>query len=135
RFVTQLRKSCSFRIHQSSTLFRRAWMLECGRRIMVAIRCDNCQRNKAKGEDWLLAFNVRTSGLETVPHFVVVDLAGLELLRAEERVPKRRRSLGRSLVINNRWDERRILEEGAVHLCSFECKDEYLRKLAQRQTA
>ena len=82
-----------------------------------------------------MAFNVRTSALEKVRHSVIVDLAGLELLRAEERVPNTRRQSSRcSLVLNNRWDNRRILAEGAVHLCSFECKEKYFRKLAKRQT-
>ena len=102
---------------------------------MVVITCDNCRRQKPQVEDWLLAFNIRSSELEKVRHSVVVDLAGLELLRAEERVPNRRRFSDRALVMNNRWDERRILEENAVHLCSLKCKDEYLRKLAIRQTA
>jgi hypothetical protein len=97
---------------------------------MVLITCDNCGRRKLAREDWLLAFNVRTSALEKVRHSVIVDLAGLEVVRAEESVPSTERQSSRcSLVLNDRWDKRRILAKGAVHLCSLECKDEYLEYL------
>ena len=103
---------------------------------MVVITCDNCRERKLKGEDWLLAFNVRTSALDKVRRSVIVDLAGVELLRAEERVPNTTaRSSSRCLVINDHWDQRRILEENAVHLCSLRCKTEYARKLSGRRTA
>ncbi len=37
-------------------------------------------------------------------------------------------ALQRSLRFLNRWDNARALELGAIHLCSPECKDEYVAK-------
>ena len=103
---------------------------------MVLITCDNCKRRKSRNAEWILGFNVETNSLENVGRAAVLDIVGLELLRAEERIQSRRAPRSRrSLVINNRWDERRIGEAGAVHLCSSKCKDEYVKKLSKRRAA
>ena len=38
------------------------------------------------------------------------------------------RSLRRQLTFYDRWDDRRVLELGAIHLCSEECRLEYIDK-------
>jgi hypothetical protein len=102
---------------------------------MVVI-CDNCKRRKTKNAEWILGFNVETNSHERVSRAAVLDIVGLELLRAEARVRgTRARRPSRSLVINKRWDDRRISEEGAVHLCSSKCKDEYVKKLSRKRAA
>ena len=103
---------------------------------MVVITCDNCKRRKSKNAEWILGFNVETNSLEKVGRAAALDIVGLELLRAEERVRSTRMPRSRrSLVINNRWDERRLTEEDAVHLCSSKCKNEYVKKLSKRRAA
>jgi len=37
-------------------------------------------------------------------------------------------ALQRSLRFLNRWDDTRVLELGAIHLCSEKCKDQYIRE-------
>jgi hypothetical protein len=37
-------------------------------------------------------------------------------------------ALQRSLRFLNRWDDTRILELGAIHLCGEKCKDQYIRE-------
>ena len=37
-------------------------------------------------------------------------------------------ALQRSLRFLNRWDNARVLELGAIHLCSQQCKDGYISK-------
>jgi hypothetical protein len=37
-------------------------------------------------------------------------------------------ALQRSLRFLDRWDDSRVLELGAIHLCSEKCKDDYIRK-------
>jgi hypothetical protein len=105
---------------------------------MFVITCDNCKRRKSAQEkrEWILCFNVEANSLEKVRRAAVLDVAGLELLRAEERVRSTRAGRsGRTLIVNNRWDERRIAQQGAVHLCSSKCKNEYVKKLSKRQAA
>ena len=37
-------------------------------------------------------------------------------------------ALQRSLRFLNRWDDGRVLELGAIHLCSEKCKDQYIQE-------
>ena len=37
-------------------------------------------------------------------------------------------ALQRSLRFLNRWDDARVLELGAIHLCSVKCKDQYIKE-------
>ncbi len=68
---------------------------------MVTITCDTCGAKRQGNEEWLLGFDL------------------------EFQSP---RSLRRSLTFLDRWDNRRINELGSIHLCSIECKDEYVEK-------
>jgi hypothetical protein len=103
---------------------------------VVLITCDNCARRKPQNKEWILGFHIETSS-EKVRRAAVLDVLGLELLRAEELVRSKsaRRRPSRSLVINKRWDNRMISAEGAVHLCSSQCEDEYLNQLFRRRAA
>jgi len=37
-------------------------------------------------------------------------------------------ALQRSLRFLSRWDDARVLELGAIHLCSEKCKDQYIKE-------
>jgi hypothetical protein len=37
-------------------------------------------------------------------------------------------ALQRSLRFLNRWDDGRVMELGAIHLCSEKCKDQYIQE-------
>jgi hypothetical protein len=41
----------------------------------------------------------------------------------------------RSIRLFDHWDDRRVLELGAIHLCSLQCRDEYMRHSAVRMSA
>jgi hypothetical protein len=74
---------------------------------MVEITCDVCDKKrpdpgKRLGNDsWILGYDI-------------------EMEKAN--------SLQRSLRFLDRWDDSRLLELGAIHLCSEKCKDDYIRK-------
>ena len=74
---------------------------------MVTITCDNCGATRPEklpiGVEWILGYDIE---LET-PHAVQ-----------------------RSLRFLDRWDDRRVIEFGAIHICSEECKVEYRTKQA-----
>lgn len=75
---------------------------------MVKITCDTCGAVKPSNDrlphrDWLLGYDLQTESP---------------------------RSLRRAVNFLDRWDDRRINELGAIHFCSVECKDKYLRKSA-----
>ncbi len=74
---------------------------------MVTITCDACGREKpqpeqiAPGRDpWVLGYD-----LQSETHNAV----------------------SRSIRFLDRWDDRRALELGAIHLCSDKCKQDYMR--------
>lgn len=74
---------------------------------MVKITCDICgavrpERDSRIADDgWILGYD-------------------LELENAN--------ALQRSLRFLDRWDDARVLELGAIHLCSQQCKDDYIRR-------
>jgi len=75
---------------------------------MVRITCDTCGAVKPSNdrigrEEWILGWDLETQSP---------------------------RALRRSVQFLDRWDDRRINELGAIHFCSVECKDKYLRKSA-----
>ena len=78
-----------------------------GNIVMVKITCDVCGKVKPSlstrvaQNGWILGYD-------------------LEIENAN--------ALQRSLRFLNRWDNARALELGAIHLCSQECKDDYINK-------
>jgi hypothetical protein len=71
---------------------------------MVVITCDVCKAKKptdviSGAEEWILGTDLE---VETT------------------------RSLRRQLTFYDRWDDRRVLELGAIHLCSEECRQDYI---------
>ncbi len=73
---------------------------------MVTVSCDVCDAKKdtdaiPSGNDpWILGFDLE---LETT------------------------NALRRSLTFLDRWDDRRVLELGAIHLCCEACRQQYIR--------
>ena len=72
---------------------------------MVTITCDNCGAEKPErlpaNTEWILGYDLETE----TPN-----------------------SVQRSIRLLDRWDDRRVLEFGAIHLCSIQCRDGYLKK-------
>ena len=73
---------------------------------MVEITCDNCGKRKAPGpsiskHSWILGYD----------------------LEAESRS-----GFSHSVRFLERWDDRRVMELGAIHLCSEKCRDNYLSR-------
>jgi hypothetical protein len=71
---------------------------------MVIISCDVCDKKKSMrpnnpAEEWLLGYDLQ-----------VESDSGLV----------------RSVRFLNHWDDRRVLELGAIHLCSEKCMNRYL---------
>lgn len=79
---------------------------------MVKIICDNCGVEKPERLppkiEWILGYDLETE------------------------TPK---SVQRSIRLLDHWDDRRVLELGAIHLCSLECRDEYMKQSAARMSA
>ena len=72
--------------------------------IMVTIKCDNCSATKSqdrRSAPWILGYDIETESPSAVSH---------------------------SVRFLDRWDDARILELGAIHLCSLECREKYLKK-------
>ena len=67
---------------------------------MVMISCDVCgvQRTSANCEHWIVGFDI----------------------------PAASAPMRRSLKFLDRWQERRVLDPGAVHFCCEECKNTYV---------
>lgn len=73
---------------------------------MVTIKCDSCGAIKPNdltrpGREWILGYDL------------------------EIESPYR---LQRSVRFLDRWDDRRVLELGAIHFCSEDCKEEYIAR-------
>jgi putative heme degradation protein len=74
---------------------------------MVKITCDVCDKvrpdsdKRLKDDSWILGYDIE------------VETAS---------------ALQRSLRFLDRWDNTRVLELGAIHLCSDKCKEEYIRE-------
>ncbi len=73
---------------------------------MVTITCDACGAERPQPEeiisdgDWILGYDLQSETANAV---------------------------SRSIRFVDRWDDRRVLELGAIHLCCNECKQNYLR--------
>jgi hypothetical protein len=69
---------------------------------MVKITCDNCgverPERPAADAEWILGYDIEMESPNAIQ---------------------------RSLRFLERWDNRRVLEFGAIHLCSEQCKLEY----------
>jgi hypothetical protein len=67
---------------------------------MIKITCDTCGTVKSAGQpEWIIGYDLQFD------------------------TP---RAVGRSLSFYEHWDNSRILERGAVHFCSPECKEAYV---------
>ena len=79
---------------------------------MVTITCDNCGAKKPErlpsDTEWILGYDLETETSKSVQ---------------------------RSVRLLDHWDDRRLLEFGAIHLCSIQCRDEYLKQSASRMSA
>jgi hypothetical protein len=66
---------------------------------MIRITCDTCGKVKHGGQpQWIMGYDLQFSNT---------------------------RAVGRSLSFFDRWEDSRLFERGAVHLCSLECKYSY----------
>jgi len=74
---------------------------------MIKITCDNCDAERPErlpvGEEWILGYDIEMESPNAVQ---------------------------RSLRFLDRWDDRRVMEFGAIHLCCEECKAEYRKSAA-----
>ena len=71
---------------------------------MVSITCDGCGDVKPEsktGPEWILGYDLQVEAPNAVQ---------------------------RSIRFLDRWDDRRVLELGAIHFCSYECRDKYVAK-------
>lgn len=72
---------------------------------MVTIKCDSCKAVKPtdtiKDDGWILGTDLE---VETA------------------------HALQRSIRFLDRWDDRRVLELGAIHFCCEECRDDYVSR-------
>jgi hypothetical protein len=74
---------------------------------MIKITCDGCGKAKAPGDtrigndSWVLGYDIEVENAN---------------------------ALQRSLRFLSRWDDARVLELGAIHLCSQKCKDNYIKE-------
>jgi hypothetical protein len=71
---------------------------------MVTITCDACGKERPQsltnGGGWVLGYDLQTEGPNVISH---------------------------SIRFLDRWDDRRVLELGTIHLCSDRCRQDYLR--------
>ena len=69
---------------------------------MVKILCDNCGKERPEqvpsSAEWILGYDIELESPNAIQ---------------------------RSLRFLDRWDDRRVVEFGAIHLCSAKCKAEY----------
>lgn len=67
---------------------------------MVTITCDTCSqpRTKDNSATWILGFDV----------------------------PAASAPMRRAINFLDRWQDRRVLDPGAIHFCCAECRDTYL---------
>jgi len=79
---------------------------------MVKITCDYCGAEKPEklptSIEWILGYDL------------------------EMETP---RAVQRSIRLLDHWDDRRALELGAIHLCSIQCRDQYMKGSAARMSA
>jgi hypothetical protein len=67
---------------------------------MLQYLCDVCHKVKPENQNWILGFDVQVEG---------------------------QRTMSRSLVFADNWDEKRAIEWSAIHLCSEACKQKYMK--------
>ena len=79
---------------------------------MVRINCDHCGAEK--------------------PAKLPANIEWIQGYDLETETPK---SLQRSIRLLDHWDDRRVLEFGAIHLCSLQCRDKYMKLSAARMSA
>lgn len=72
---------------------------------MVKITCDNCgvERPERPATEWILGYDIEMESPNAVQ---------------------------RSLRFLDRWDDRRVIEFGAIHICCEQCKAEYRSQAA-----
>jgi hypothetical protein len=79
---------------------------------MVKIICDVCGTERPErlpaNTEWILGYDLETETPNAVR---------------------------RSIRLLDHWDDRRALEFGAIHLCSIECRDQYMRQSAAHLSA
>lgn len=79
---------------------------------MVSTTCDSCGAEKQErlpaNTEWILGYDLETE----MPN-----------------------SVQRSIRLLDHWDDRLVLEFGAIHLCSIQCRDGYLKQSAARMSA
>ena len=74
---------------------------------MIKITCDVCDKTRSQSrgrivnDSWILGYD-------------------LELANAN--------ALQRSLRFLPHWDDARVMELGAIHICSEKCKDQYIKE-------
>jgi hypothetical protein len=72
---------------------------------MIKITCDVCGRVRPDGrivdDSWVLGYDIEVENAN---------------------------ALQRSLRFLSHWDDARVLELGAIHLCSEKCKDQYIKE-------
>ena len=67
---------------------------------MIRITCDTCGIVKSpRQQDWILGYDLGVDTPQTV---------------------------SRSISFFDRWDDAQVLQRGAIHLCSPECKQNYV---------
>jgi hypothetical protein len=69
---------------------------------MLRYECDTCHGLKIRGEEWILGSAAENIGAV---------------------------SARREISFEPEWDEERACHALAVHFCSFECKDKYLKSM------
>lgn len=73
---------------------------------MIKINCDVCGKARPNSDtrigndSWILGYDIEVENAN---------------------------ALQRSLRFLSRWDDTRVLELGAIHLCSEKCKDQYIK--------
>jgi hypothetical protein len=74
---------------------------------MIKISCDVCNKVRPQSDrritedSWVLGYDIEIENAN---------------------------ALQRSLRFLSRWDDARVLELGAIHLCSEKCKDRYIKE-------
>ena len=73
---------------------------------MVQITCDSCGRGKPTGlspakDEWIMGWDLEVETSRSVNH---------------------------TIRFLDRWDDRRVMELGGVHLCSEPCREKYLHR-------
>lgn len=68
---------------------------------MITVTCDQCKVVRQPGEEWVLGYDIES-----------VSPSGVR----------------RAINFLDHWDARRMDELGAIHLCSLECRDDYLAR-------